>query len=195
MGGAPHREFTGFPRGVRFDAMNYAVWTMAPRKARTMTRNAAYGTLALAAVLAAAPYGTHSEERRENRGNDPFLHVSSAIADCAAPRGPVETHQEWLDEAHYRIERGNSCWIAGRCRLANSYDYDKEIAESVTRRLNSLNASLQWREKTSLWLTLQRRFIYLDGCVSGDFDTARFVKELGETADVEKVIDRTTRRP
>jgi hypothetical protein len=65
----------------------------------------------------------------------------------------------------------------------------------VTRRLNSLNASLQWREKTSLWLTLQRRFIYLDGCVSRDFDTARFVSALGETADVEKVIDRTTRRP
>jgi hypothetical protein len=31
--------------------------------------------------------------------------------------------------------------------------------------------------------------------VSRDFDTARFVSALGETADVEKVIDRTTRRP
>ncbi|SAK54463.1 hypothetical protein AWB80_01987 [Caballeronia pedi] len=147
------------------------------------------------AILAASSLASRADDTRENRGNDPFLHVSSAIADCAAPPGPFETAQEWLDEAHYRIERGNSCWIAGRCRLANSYDYDKEIAESVTRRLNSLNASLQWREKTSLWLTLQRRFIYLDGCVSRDFDKARFVSALGETADVEKVIDRTTRRP
>ncbi|SAK54338.1 hypothetical protein AWB76_01961 [Caballeronia temeraria] len=160
-----------------------------------MTGNAAYGMRVLAAVLAAAAHMTCAGEPLANRGNDPFLHVSSAIADCPAPRGPLETDQEWLDEAHYRIERGNSCWIAGRCRLANSYDYDKEIAESVTRRLNSLNASLQWREQTSLWLTLQRRFIYLDGCVSRDFDTARFVSALGETADVEKVIDRTTRRP
>ncbi|WP_045454765.1 hypothetical protein [Caballeronia cordobensis] len=147
------------------------------------------------AMLLAVAIAAHADDTRENRGNDPFLHVSSAIAACPAPLGPFETEREWLDEAHYRIERGNSCWIAGRCRLSNSYDYDKEIAQSVTRRLASLNATLQWREKTSLWLTLQRRFIYLDGCVSRDFDTARFVSALGETADVEKVIDRTTRRP
>ncbi|BAN25083.1 conserved hypothetical signal peptide protein [Caballeronia insecticola] len=147
------------------------------------------------AVLIALPAATRAADPRINRGNDPFLHVSSAVAGCSAPRGPVETEQEWLDEAHYRIERGNSCWIAGRCRLSNSYDYDKEIAESVTRRLNSLNASLQWRERTSLWLTIQRRFIYLDGCVAQDFDISGFVSALGETADVEKVIDRTTRRP
>ncbi|SAL13294.1 hypothetical protein AWB74_00291 [Caballeronia arvi] len=152
-------------------------------------------TRSTAVIVIAVSFAAHADDTRENRGNDPFLHVSSAIADCPAPRGPFETAQEWLDEAHYRIERGNSCWIAGRCRLSNSYEYDKEIAQSVTRRLNSLNASLQWREKTSLWLTLQRRFIYLDGCISRDFDKARFVSSLGETADVEKVIDRTTRRP
>ncbi|MDR5739766.1 MULTISPECIES: BON domain-containing protein [unclassified Caballeronia] len=144
--------------------------------------------LALATLMSAA----HADDTPANRGNDPFLHVSSAIVSCPAPRGPFETGNEWIDEAHYRIERGNSCWLAGRCRLPNSYAYDKEIAESVARRLNALNASLQWREKTSLWLTLQRRFVYIDGCVSPDFDTARFVSELGETADVEKVIDRTT---
>jgi hypothetical protein len=169
---------------------------MARSEARTMNKRLSKGRTVFAlAVLAASSLASRADDTRENRGNDPFLHISSAIADCAAPLGPLETTQEWLDEAHYRIERGNSCWIAGRCRLANSYDYDKEIAESVTRRLNSLNASLQWREKTSLWLTLQRRFIYLDGCVSRDFDEARFVSALGETADVEKVIDRTTRRP
>jgi hypothetical protein len=151
--------------------------------------------LALIAVLAASAAVSRADDARENRGHDPFLHVSGAIAGCAAPPGPAETDQEWLDEAHYRIERGNSCWIAGRCRLSNSYDYDREIAESVTRRLNSLNASMQWREKTSLWLTIQRRFIYLDGCVARDFDKTGFVSALGETADVEKVIDRTTRGP
>lgn len=147
------------------------------------------------ATIARLSSGAHADDaraNRANRGNDPFLHVSDAIAGCPAPRGPFETQQEWLDEAHYRIERGNSCWIAGRCRLPNSYDYDREIADSVTRRLNALNAQLQWRDKTSLWLTLQRRFVYVDGCVSPDFDTTRFVAELGETADVEKIIDRTT---
>ncbi|SAK58421.1 hypothetical protein AWB79_02530 [Caballeronia hypogeia] len=147
------------------------------------------------ALAAHADDANDKRANRENRGNDPFLHISSAIAGCAAPLGPFETEQEWLDEAHYRIERGNSCWIAGRCRLSNSYDYDRDIAESVTRRLNSLNESMQWREKTSLWLTIQRRFIYLDGCVARDFDKTGFVSALGETADVEKVIDRTARRP
>ncbi|KND60240.1 hypothetical protein BVER_05062c [Candidatus Burkholderia verschuerenii] len=132
---------------------------------------------------------------RINRGNDPFLHVSSTISGCPTPQGPFVTQQEWLDEAHYRIERGNSCWIAGRCRLSNSYDYDKDIAESVTRRLNALSAAMDWRDKTSLWLTIQRRFIYLDGCVSRDFDRAHFVPALGETADVERVIDRTKVHP
>jgi hypothetical protein len=136
-----------------------------------------------------------ADEPRANRGGDPFMPISSAIAGCPAPLGPFETLQEWNDEAHYRIERGNSCWIAGRCRLSNSYLYDKEIAESVMRRLASLNASTQWREKTSLWLTLQRRFIYVDGCVARDFDRARFISGLGETADVDKVIDRSVVRP
>ncbi|SAL23644.1 hypothetical protein AWB71_01267 [Caballeronia peredens] len=162
---------------------------------RSSGERTAYGMLTLAAALSAFPLATRADDARINRGNDPFLHVSNAVAGCAAPRGPFETEQEWLDEAHYRIERGNSCWIAGRCRLSNSYDYDKEIADSVTRRLNSLNASLQWRERTSLWLTIQRRFIYLDGCVAPEFDKLAFVSALGETADVEKVIDRTTRRP
>ena len=146
----------------------------------------------LVCMAATHAYG---EAQRVNRGHDPFFQISKAVSDCPVPLGPLETEQEWLDDSHYRIERGNSCWIAGRCRLSNSYLYDKEIAESVTRRLNALNASTQWREKTSLWLTLQRRFIYVDGCVARDFDKARFLSQLGETADVETVIDRTVAKP
>lgn len=119
--------------GKRSDSMNYANRTSSMKKRRLLI------VLTIASSLQA-----NAGEAEVNRGDDPFLHhVSNAIANCAAPRGPVvETEQEWLDEAHYRIEHGNSCWIAGRCRLSNSYLYGKEIAESVTRRLNSLNAPL-----------------------------------------------------
>jgi len=55
-------------------------------------------TLAFIVVLAASSLTCAADDERENRGNDPFLHVSSAIADCAAPRGPSETAQEWLDD-------------------------------------------------------------------------------------------------
>jgi len=130
-----------------------------------------------------------------NWGNDPFFRISQAISDCQEPLGPLQTNQAWLSESHYRVERGNSCWVEGRCRLSNAYRYDGEIAETVQRRLATLEVTTHLREHTSLWLILQRRFIYVQGCVSPDFDKKTFLLELGKTADVDKVIDNTTTDP
>jgi len=44
-------------------------------------------------------------------------------------------------------------------------------------------------------LTLQRRFIYVQGCVSSDFDKDTFLSLLAKTADVDKIIDNTTTDP
>jgi hypothetical protein len=132
---------------------------------------------------------------RVNHGNDPFVRISQAVPDCPEPLGPMETDEEWLGESHYRIERGNSCWVEGRCRLSNAYLYDHEIAESVQRRLLTIAYATHWRDQTSLWLMLQRRFIYVQGCVSKDFDTKQFMAELAKTADVDRVIDETTTDP
>lgn len=132
---------------------------------------------------------------RSNRGHDPFIQISQAIAHCPAPLGPLETEKEWLDDSHYRIERGNSCWIEGRCRLSNAYLYDAEIAEAVQRRLATINLATHWREQSTLWLTLQRRFIYVEGCVAPGFDKHTFITELAKTADVERVIDNTVSDP
>jgi hypothetical protein len=137
----------------------------------------------------------HAEPPRINHGNDPFLQISRAISDCPVPLGPLETEKEWLDDSHYRIERGNSCWIEGRCRLPNAYLYDAEIADAVQRRLTNLNVATHWREQSSLWLTLQRRFIYVEGCVAPGFDKAAFLAGLEKTADVDRVIDNTTNDP
>jgi hypothetical protein len=139
-----------------------------------------------------ASHAALAGEPLANRGNDPFFQISSAVASCPQPLGPLSTEREWLDDAHYRIERGNSCWIEGRCRLSNAYLYDAEIAQSVQRRLQTIDAATHWREKTSLWLLLQRRFIYVQGCVSPDFDKQGFLSELAKTADVDKLIDNTT---
>jgi hypothetical protein len=137
----------------------------------------------------------HAEPARVNRGHDPFFQISNAIAACPTPLGPLETQKEWLDDSHYRIERGNSCWIEGRCRLPNAYLYDAEIAEAVARRLASVNVATHWREQSTLWLTLQRRFIYVQGCVAPGFDKQTFLTELAKTADVDRVIDDTTPNP
>lgn len=130
-----------------------------------------------------------------NRGNDPFFQISKAIPQCPTPLGPLETEQEWLAESHYRIERGNSCWVEGRCRLSNAYRYDAEIAEAVQRRLSTINPATHWREQSSLWLMLQRRFIYVQGCISPGFDKDKFLSELAKTADVDEVIDNMTTDP
>ncbi len=152
-------------------------------------RIAAYAAAIL--VCHAAP----AEDIRANWGSDPFLAVSRAVSGCPEALGPRVTQAEWLRQAHYRVERGNSCWVEGRCRLPNAYRYDREIADAATRRLANLEPDLHWQERTTLWLTLQRRFIYVAGCVAPDFDTASFLLELAKTADVERVIDQTTTTP
>ncbi|WP_087753990.1 hypothetical protein [Paraburkholderia caledonica] len=149
----------------------------------------------LASAFVSVSSGAHGEEQRINRGHDPFFQISKAIDGCPVPLGPLETEQEWLDDSHYRIERGNSCWIEGRCRLSNAYLYDAEIAEAVQRRLANINAATHWREQSTLWLTLQRRFIYVQGCVAASFDKQTFLSELAKTADVERVIDDTASNP
>jgi len=142
--------------------------------------------LAWATVGASA----HAQDtQRLNRGNDPFFSVSQAVAQCPQPLGPLETESEWRGESHWRVERGNSCWWEGRCRLSNGYLYDKEIAEAVKRRLANIEPATHWKEKTTLWLMLQRRFVYVQGCVAPGFDKKAFLAELAKTADVERVID------
>jgi hypothetical protein len=148
-------------------------------------------------ILMALISGTAlADDSFSNRGNDPFFQISSGIAQCPIPLGPLETEQEWLGESHHRIERGNSCWIEGRCRLFNGYLYDAEIADTVQRRLRFIDTRIShWRDDSSLWLVLQRRLVFVQGCVSPDFDKAKFLFELSQTADVDKVIDDTTTDP
>ena len=158
--------------------------TMAPIT-RSIRRTAACLVATLAAVAGAA------DEERMNRGHDPFSQVSNALAACPPPRGPMQTPAEWRAEAHSRIERGTSCWMEGRCRLHNAYLYDAEIAESVQRRLASLAPRLPWAQQSSLWFMLQRRVVYVQGCVAPGFDRLQLLRELEKTADVETVVDQT----
>ncbi|VVE88470.1 hypothetical protein [Pandoraea bronchicola] len=182
-----------------------AIFTLCSRKATTLATS-----LALSANLAAAPSalsgrvdsspGAASSAPAtatvQNFGHDPFLHISTAIADCPTPLGPAMRESDWLADAHHRIEKGNHCWLEGRCRLSNSYRYDVEIAESAQRRLSSIAAVIPWAAQTSLWLTFQRRIVVVQGCVAPGFALSTFLKALAETADVEAVVDQViVRRP
>ena len=130
-----------------------------------------------------------------NFGNDPFARVSHAIADCPEPAGPRVSEDEWKREAHHRIEEGNHCYAEGRCRLANSYQYDKDIADALQRRLADLRRTMPAWQNSSLWIMVRGRWLTVQGCVPADFKRAAFLSALREIPDVEKVIDQTTATP
>jgi hypothetical protein len=138
---------------------------------------------------------TYAGDSLQNRGNDPFFQVSSAIPDCPEPVGPRVSEEDWKGEQHHRIEHGNHCWIEGRCRLPNAFEYDAEIAESARRRLQWLsNAMPAWRQST-LWITVWQRWMLIQGCVSLAFPSDGFIAAMKEVPDVERVIDQTTAHP
>ena len=149
--------------------------------------------LAGAAMLAWPARGGDND--KENRGRDPFFQISSRIAGCPEPHGPRVDEAQWRRDAHHRIEDGNHCYVEGRCRLANSYQYEKEIVESTRRRLQSLSLAMPGWQDSTLWLTVRGRWLLVQGCVGRGFAHQPFMAALREVADVEIVIDQTTDDP
>lgn len=115
--------------------------------------------LPLAVLLLA---GTADEEMALNRFNDPFEQVSSDIADCPEPRGPRVTAAEMRVQAHHRAERGTTCWLKGECSEPNAFRYDAAIAAELGGRLATAGAL----HPSSLWVTVQGRVVYFEGCVA-----------------------------
>ncbi|MGF6767946.1 hypothetical protein P3T18_000416 [Paraburkholderia sp. GAS199] len=97
-----------------------------------------------------------------------------------------------MSQSHHRIEHGNHCWLEGRCRLPNAFDYDGEIAETTRRRLQWLSEVLPaWRQST-LWITVYQRWILVQGCVTDRFPRERFFAALNEVADAERIVSEVT---
>lgn len=113
--------------------------------------------LAVLLLAGAAP----DDERALNRFNDPFEAVSADIPGCPEPRGPRVTAAEMRVQAHHRAERGTTCWLRGECSEPNAFRYDAGIASAVRERLASAPAL----HPSSLWMTVQGRVVYLEGCV------------------------------
>lgn len=116
--------------------------------------------LALIALLLAGSPGA-DDDLPLNRFNDPFEAVSADIADCPEPRGPRITAAEARVQAHHRAERGTTCWLKGECSEPNAFRYDVGIAAALRGKLLGAAAL----HPSSLWLTVQGRVVYLEGCV------------------------------
>nr|WP_240763849.1 BON domain-containing protein [Paraburkholderia silviterrae] len=123
--------------------------------------------------------------------NDPFFALSNAPGACPQPLGPRMTKAEADDDAHYRVERGTTCWLAHKCTKPNSYLYDADIARAIREKFKD-DASLAG---TSLWITVQRRFVYAEGCAPAAFDRAALERRLTAIPDVDKVFVRLRADP
>lgn len=122
------------------------------------------GALALLSVTAAtAPSIAAAEEVLQNWFNDPFFQITNDIADCPLPAGPFSDERSRQVQAHRRAEKGTTCWLAKECDRPNAYAYDQDIAAAF-------KAAMKERKpfpETSLWVTVQGRVVYVEGCVSG----------------------------
>jgi osmotically-inducible protein OsmY len=87
-------------------------------------------------------------------------------------------------EAHYRVERGTSCWLAGNCSEPNAYRYDARIADAAVTALRA-DAALA---DTALWVISERRFVYLQGCARDAAQAARAEAIAKAIPDVQVVI-------
>ncbi|MFX1674521.1 BON domain-containing protein [Paraburkholderia sp. A2WS-5] len=123
--------------------------------------------------------------------NDPFFALSSAPGACPQPLGPRMTKAEADDDAHYRVERGTTCWLAHKCTKPNAYLYDADIATAIREKFGDA-ASLNG---TSVWITVQRRFVYAEGCAPAAFDRAALERGLAAIPDVEQVFVRLRADP
>ncbi|MFC5498522.1 BON domain-containing protein [Caenimonas terrae] len=137
-------------------------------------------------VLAALPVLAGAQERK-NYFEDPFLPVTSAIAGCPVPAPPGMTEEELKKAAHVRAQHGTSCYLAGRCRLPNSYLYDKELVPRVAQYLQRDGRF----DDTSLWILGERRLITVMGCVQSREQAQALERAIGLVDDVMGVIDYT----
>ena len=137
------------------------------------------------AVFAAAAAGAVAAEERRNWFDDPFVQLTNGITACPVPEGISITEAESRVEAHVRSERGTRCYLEGRCRLPNSYQYDRAIMALVQK---SVAANPKFRD-TSVWALGQRRWIYLRGCVRSKEQSEDLERWVRGVDDVERVIN------
>jgi hypothetical protein len=138
--------------------------------------------LLLLSLLAGA---AAAEEPRRNAFDDPFLQVTSALPGCPVPRPPGFTEEEVRKEAHVRAQHGTSCYRVGRCRLPNSYLYDKEIIPRVQQYIRMDGRF----DDTSVWALGERRIVTLTGCVKTQEQAEQMEQAVRLVDDVMGVVN------
>jgi hypothetical protein len=141
--------------------------------------------------LAAVP---PAAAERRNWFDTPFDQAVAGAADCPRPEGPLITAEEMRRQAHGRIERGTSCWLAKKCEDSNVYRRDPEIQARVLHVIRGEPLAA----RSSVWVTTERRYVTLQGCVDSARVRRVLIERVRKTDDVDQVFDQLivgTRRP
>ena len=133
---------------------------------------------------AAAQNPTTDVERR-NWFDTPFDQAVGAVTACPRPLGPLITEQEMRTQAHGRIERGTSCWLAKKCEDSNAYKRDPEVQRRV---LQAIRADARFA-RSSVWVTTERHYVTLQGCVGSVSEQRALVARVVGVDGVQHVFD------
>lgn len=140
--------------------------------------------LLLSLLALVATCQAQASESLQNWFDDPFFQISAAIPDCPVPAGPFVSEQDKRVQAHRRAEKGTTCWLAKACDRPNAYAYDRDIAAAFQAAVRQQ----QWFPATTLWVTVQGRVLYIEGC-AGDESTAAKVEAFARSLPhVEQAI-------
>ena len=135
-------------------------------------------------LVALASFAHAAQPERTNWFGDPYFQASKDIAGCPEPLGPLVTQEEALRQSHHRNERGLRCYLEKRCRLPNSFDYDREIAARIEADLPRIVP-----RPSTLWILVQGRRVWAYGCVAPGYRKGRLEKALRSVPDVELAVE------
>jgi hypothetical protein len=131
----------------------------------------------------AADAGTPAERR--NWFETPFEQAVAGMPGCPRPEGPLITQAEMRQQAHGRVERGTSCWLAKKCEDSNVYRRDPEIQQRVLQAIRNDDRFAP----SSVWVTTERRYVTLQGCAGSVEVKSRLLARVRAVEGVEQVFD------
>lgn len=99
-------------------------------------------------------------------------------------------------QAHRRAEKGTTCWLAKECERPSAYAYDRDIASAFQAAVRAGNPF----PNTTLWVTVQGRVLYIEGCAVDEAVPARleaFARALPQVQQAIAIIrtDASVRPP
>jgi hypothetical protein len=141
--------------------------------------------LCLAVALACEP-ATAQQQQLRNWFDDPFFSITSAVPGCPEPAGPRVSSAERGAQSHRRAEKGTTCWLANEkdCERHTAYAYDQDIASAIRHAVRSGDPF----PHSSLWVTVQGRVVYVEGCSAGTTDPARIESFMRAVPHVQQAV-------